>query len=115
MATRVDSKYEADGGGIHPLRLTVPYAEIAGTEPAGPVTDDDHIIVNKGKRKFGITPRHVVAVRVTGTGDASFRRYAKVILRSIADISGATYAPRASITINGNPYTIIRVVQEQAV
>lgn len=106
------TKYEAENGDIHPLRLTASYAAAAGTVPGGAVTNPIPAKVSKGNREFGLRPRGVRLSRTIGTGATAFTKTGFLPLRSKADATSETYAENSDITVDGITWTIVSRVPE---
>lgn len=112
MANYVKSKYEADNGTIHPIRLSSTAAAQAGTEPGGAVSSNIPAKVSKGNREFGLRPRGVRLYRSVGTAPNLFNKYKFLPLRSIADATDADYAPEAVVAIDGVSWKVAARVPE---
>lgn len=69
------TKYEADSGEIHPIRLDDDRLSAAGTPPAGDITNDASVKISKSRREFGIRPRGVSLVRTRGSAPNQFKVY----------------------------------------
>lgn len=108
----VRTKYEAENGQIHPLRLSAPYAASAGTEPGTPTTSSIPAKVSKGNREFGLRPRGVRLARTVGTGANAFTKSSFLPLRSKADASSSLYADNADVTVGGIVWTVVSRVAE---
>lgn len=100
MAFR-NKKYESDAGDIHPIRISSGYEAAAGAEPSGEINNDIKVKVTKTNREHGLRPRLVVVSRTVGTGDNTFKRYARIPM-----LTEAAYdAFAVPISINGLSYT----------
>jgi hypothetical protein len=109
----VRTKYEADSGTIHPLRLTTAYAAAAGTVPTGAIDNNvPRAQVSKSNREFGLRPRGVRLARLVGTAPNQFYKYAFLPLRSIADFTSPDYAIGETVTINSVSWEIIEKREE---
>lgn len=91
MARMQRSKYKADGGTIHPIRLReATFTAVQGTEPTGDINSIVRAKVTRSKREFGLRPRGVVIARIRGTGDDTFTEYARLPVLDPQDFNSAT-------------------------
>jgi len=74
----VSTKYEADSGDIHPIRIGDENVAFAGAAPSGEIDNDIRVKVTKTNREFGLRPRYVVLARTVGTTPNDFKRYKRV-------------------------------------
>ena len=107
MAAFVDTLYLSDKNVKHPIRLTPDYAAAAGSPPASGGSSDIKAKVTKTNREFGIRPRRVILSRTVGTGDSSFRKYAKLPVLTLTTFNSDAYALGASIDIGGTTYDVV--------
>lgn len=112
MVALVKTKYEADSGDIHQLKLTPAFAAAAGTEPTGAVTNDISVKVSKSNREYGLRPRGVSLARTVGTAPNTFVKYTFLPLRSIADYTATAYRKGATVTINSVAWEVVGKVPE---
>lgn len=106
------TKYEANDGEIHPMRLNSLSVGSAGTLPAGVISNRIPAKVTKGNREFGLRPRGVRLVRTVGTAPNTFTRSAFLPLRSIVDADAPAYKEFEQITINTVVWTVGAFVPE---
>jgi len=106
------TKYEADNGEIHPIRLNTLTAAVAGTAPEGATTSDIIAKVSKSNREFGIRPRGVILTRTVGTAPDTFTRRRFLPVLTEAAWGGSGFAPDATITINSIAWKVLRKVPE---
>lgn len=67
MARMKNTKYKADGGSIHPIRVRqATYDAVLATEPTGEITSQVRAKISKSKREFGLRPRMVLIARTRG-------------------------------------------------
>lgn len=107
MAALIRTKYEADSGLIHPLKLTPDYAAAAGTEPAGDPNSRIKAHISKSNRQHGLRPRGVTLARTVGTAPDTFVKYTFLPLRSQADATSAAYNTGASVTVAGSTWEVV--------
>lgn len=100
MAFR-NKKYESDAGDIHPIRISSGYEAVAGAEPSGEINNDIKVKITKTNREHGLRPRYVVVSRTIGTGDNTFKRYARIAMLTEAAYDAFT----VPVTLNGLSYT----------
>ena len=112
MVAFVQTKYEADSGDIHGIRLTPDYSAAAGTAPTGDVNNSIKVKVSKTNREFGIRPRGVRLSRTVGTAPDTFKKYAFLPVLGAVEFAGAGFAIGTTITIGGIDYTVIAKVPE---
>lgn len=112
MAAFSNSKYEDDSGEIHPIRLRAETLAAAGAVPAGAVTSSIRAQITKTNREFGLRPRMVSLSRTEGEGDAAQRITAKIPVLQAATFEGATFAIGASVTYDGQTWTVTSKLPE---
>lgn len=112
MPARTRTKYESDGGDIHPISLTAAYAAAAGTAPTGAIDNDIQVKVTKTNREFGLRPRGVRLYRVLGTAPNTFVRYTFLPVLTETAWSGNGFAPETAITINSIEWKVLKRVSE---
>lgn len=107
MPARTDTKYESDTGSIHRILLTPAYAASAGTPPAGAVDSDIRPKVSKTNGEFGLRPRGVNLSRTVGTAPDTFKKYAFLPVLSAVAFAGNTFAPGATVSIDGVDWKVV--------
>lgn len=112
MASRVRTKYESNGGDIHPISLTTDYAAAAGTAPTGAISNDIQVKVTKTNREFGLRPRGVRLYRTVGTAPNTFNRYAFLPVLTEAVWEGNTFNPETEKTIGTVTWKVLKRVAE---
>lgn len=70
-----NTRYEADSGDIHPIRLNSTRVTAAGTAPTGAITSSVKVKISKSSREYGIRPRGLRLTRTIGTAPNTFKRY----------------------------------------
>ena len=91
MARMKNTKYKADGGTIHPIRVRqATFATIQGTEPTGDISSNVRAKISKSKREFGLRPRMVLIARTRGTGEDTFTEYATLPVLDPEDFNSST-------------------------
>lgn len=110
MTIQTITKYEANGGSIHKIRLTSKTVTIAGAAPSGDVDSDIPAKVSKSNGEFGIRPRGLRLTRVVGTGATAFRQYAFVPVLTQTVWNG--FEVNGTVTYDGNSWTIATKVNE---
>lgn len=112
MVAFVDTKYESDSGDIYPIRLSPKIAAVAGTAPSGETNRDISVKVSRSVREYGGKPRRVRAARTIGTAPDTARKYITIPVLRATDFVSATFANRATITVDGEDYTIVSQTEE---
>lgn len=112
-----DSKYEADGGDIHYIRLDAGATAVANnTAPTGAINSDIKCKVSKTNREHGLRPRMVrLRRRITaGTGDTAVTasKYARVPILTEAAFSNAAFNIGAEVTYKTQTWTVVGKVAE---
>lgn len=107
MVAQVRTKYEADSGTIHSLKMSPAYAAVAGTEPAGDANSRIKVQISKGNREHGLRPRGVRLARTIGVAPNTFVKYTFLPLRSQADAVNAAYRNGATVAIGGTDWEVI--------
>jgi len=107
-------KYETDAGTIGRIRISdASAAALANAEPAGAV-DDPNVFAfasNPGsKRKKQLNARGVKLGRTVGTAPNTFTRYTFLPILTKARLDAI--AIDATVTLNGNEYTVRDKVNE---
>lgn len=110
MTVQTLTKYEADGGTIHKIRLTAKTVTIAGTAPTEDVDSPVPAKVSKSDGEYGVRPRGIRITRVVGTGAAAFRQYAFVPVLTPTTWDGLS--ENSTVTYDGNSWTIATKVPE---
>lgn len=91
MARMKNTKYKADGGSIHPIRVRqATFDTIQGTEPTGEVSSQVRAKISKSKREFGLRPRMVLIARTRGAGADTFTEYATLPVLDPDDFNSST-------------------------
>lgn len=91
MARMKNSKYKADGGTIHPIRVRqATFTAIQGTEPTDDINSNIRAKISKSKREFGLRPRMVLIARTRGTGEDTFTEYATLPVLDPDDFNSST-------------------------
>lgn len=112
MVANVNTRYEADGGDIHPIRLRPDTAAVAGTAPAGAITSSIRTKVSKGNREFGIRPRGVTISRTLGTAPDTFTVTQFIPCLTPAAYGVTPFVVGATITYQANPWTVVSLRPE---
>lgn len=105
------SKYLADDGEIHFIRISPQVAAVANNDPpAGAVTSNIKVKVSKTNREFGLRPRFV---RVAREVDVDTETRNLVIYRTIPVLTptafnSASFALNAVVSYEGDNYTVIQ-------
>lgn len=99
-----DYLYEADdGSNSYLIRLDTDNATVAGAVVGVP-SDGFHVYANGSRRKFGINPRHIIAKRVVGTGNAAKTFSTRLAICTPTAFDGLEEGE--AVTINGVAYTV---------
>lgn len=107
MPAYISTKYEANNGDIHFIRLSPDYAAQAGNPPAGGVNTNVKAKISKSNREFGIRPRRVILSRTVGTEPDTFKKYTSLPVLTQTAFNTATYALGETITIDQNTWIIV--------
>lgn len=99
-------KYENDDGGIHTIRLSAARGAVAGTPPAGAVTEDVSVQVSRGAREYGLRPRGVVLTRLIGTAPDQFTRRSFLPVLTKTAYESEAFAKEKTLTIGSVTWTI---------
>ena len=106
------TKYEADNGQVHPIRLQPDTLTAAGSVPAGGVTSPISADIRKSKREYGLGPRGVSASRTVGTAPDTFKKRIFIPVLVKADYASGSFIPGGQITYKGQSYTIDSLIPE---
>ena len=100
------SKYQADGGDIHPIRLSQASLDAAGAPPGGAVDNQIIAKVSKGNREFGLRPRGVNLTREVGSAPNIIirRKFLPVLTETAYD--SATFAVGAVVAVGGTDWEV---------
>lgn len=112
MPAKVQTKYEADNGGIYTILLSPDYAAQAGTPPTGVVTSALKVKVSKGNKEFGLRPRGVKLARTVGTAPDTFKKYSFLPVLTPAEFITSAYALGTEITIGGVVWIVVGIQPE---
>lgn len=107
MAAFTKTKYEADSGDIHPIRLRAETAAVAGTAPGGAVTNSIRAVVRKGRNKSGLGARGVTAARTRGTGNDTFQEFIFIPCLTPGAFGAGNFVVGATITYKTFTYTVV--------
>ena len=105
------SKYEANNGTIHPIRLNSKTADVAGnTAPTGATSSEIYAKISKSNREFGIRPRLVTGVNTTeitqGEETYVFRKRVSIPILTKSVYDGAVFDIGATFEYDGEDYTV---------
>lgn len=104
----VNTKYEADNGDIHPIRLNTATAGAAGAAPSGAVSNPVKCKVSKTNREFGLRPRGLLLSRDVGTAPNNFKKY-----RFLPILTATQFQqPESTYNIGGTTWTFVSKVPE---
>lgn len=112
MANFIRTKYQADDGTVHALRLSQAKSVIAGAAPAGAVNSSVKAKVSKSNREFGIRPRGVTIAMEVGADPDTFQKYAFIPILTETVYESAAYQLNANLTYDGDVWQIISRVAE---
>lgn len=110
MAVQTITKYEANGGSIHKIRLSSRTVPLAGSAPSGDVDSDIPAKVSKSNGEFGIRPRGIRITRVVGTGDTAYRQYAFVPILTAS--TWDEFSAGETVSYNGASWVVATKVNE---
>lgn len=99
----VSTRYQADNGDIHPIRLSLETAAAAGAAPTGDITSPIRAKVSKTNREFGLRPRGLVLSRDVGTAPDIVKRYKFLPILTAT----AFQNPPGGYTINGVAWEVV--------
>lgn len=100
------TRYEADSGDIHQIRMSAARIAVAGDPPAGAVSNDINVKVSKTNREFGLRPRGVVLGREIGAAGDVATKYAFLPVLTPAAFATPAFAKGAEITYDGETWEI---------
>lgn len=113
MANFITTRYLADSGDIHPMRIQEDRVIAADPVPSGPVSPFVATVkISKGNRAFGIRPRGVRLKRVSGTAPDQRTRYTFLPVRTPEAWAEPAFNPNATIVIGANSWTVVDRVNE---
>lgn len=107
MASFSNTKYEADDGTIHAIRLRPETVAIAGAAPGGAVDSSIKVKVTKSNREFGIRPRSITISQTKGTDPDTFKVYATIPILTEAAFAAAPAQLGAEVTYDGDTWTVV--------
>jgi hypothetical protein len=107
MAAYTNTKYEADDGSIHAIRLRAATAAVAGAAPTGAVDSDIKVKVTKTNREFGIRPRSITISQTKGEGEDTFKIYATIPILTETAFDAAANQLGATVNYNGETWTVV--------
>lgn len=113
MPAKVKTKYEANNGDVHQIVLTPEYAAVAGTAPAGDVTNDIKVKVSKTTREYGLKPRRVTLARTIGSDPDTFVKYSLLPVLTQTAFQSGTFALGATVTIDEVAWEIVAKIPEK--
>jgi len=111
------TKYEADAGTIHVLRMSAGRIAAAGNAPpAAEINSPIKAKISKSNKEFGLKPRGIRLNRTltagSGANIVTSVRYAFLPILTKAIFDGATLAAETTITIGSIVWTIGERVAE---
>ena len=107
-----NTTYEADNGEIHPLRLAFDTLSAAGGVPSGAVTSSIRPKISKARSEYGMSPRCVVATRLRGTAPDLFTERIRIPILTLELWASAAFQIGATLSYQGNTYTIVSRINE---
>lgn len=108
----VGAKYEADSGEIHPIRISAPYYNAAGTPPSGNITSNIKVKSSKSNREHGIRPRGANLARVVGSEPDTFTKNAFLPILLASEFNTGDFIPGGTVTIDSVEWTIVSLKAE---
>lgn len=112
MSEYVKTKYLADNGQIHPIRLTIPYFYWGGLPPEGGLTSRIPAMVTKSTSRHGLRPRGFKLYRVTGVSPNTRIVYGFCPLLTREWYDAPWAAPEVEWEVDGLPWRIQALVPE---
>lgn len=106
------TKYEADNGDIHPIRIDSTRIAAAGTAPTEAQTSSVFAKISKTNREFGLRPRGLRLVRTVGTAPDTFKKYTFLPILTEAAFGGTGSSVGSEITIDTVVWTVAAKVPE---
>lgn len=98
--------YTSDDGDKKSIRLASETAT-AGGFSQGATDDDDSVKVSKSNREFGQRPRRVRLSRNTGSEADPNIKYKTLPVATITAYGSAAYNKGATVTIDGEAWTVV--------
>lgn len=114
MAAQTRTKYESDGGLVHPIRMSPEKAALAGTAPTGAVDSSVSAMISKGNSEFGIRPRGVTLSYTVGTGATAYSKSVFLPVLTETAYDSAAFAIDATITYKGIACKVSAKVAERS-
>jgi hypothetical protein len=108
----VDRIYTANDGETHAIRLDAARATAGGFTAGGTATSDIKAKVSKSNREHGLRPRMVSLRKNDGTDEEPNYSYSRLPVATEAAFNGAGFARNATISIDGDSWTVVGKIQE---
>lgn len=102
MPAYTRTKYQADSGFVHAIRINPITVTLAGAAPVDPVDSEVRVKISKGNREFGIRPRRIKIGKTFGVAPNTFVRTAYIAVLTPATFAAATHQLNAVVTYKGD-------------
>lgn len=107
MATFVSTKYEADDGEIHPIRLSPDTAAVSGNPPpSGVVTNRISASTSKSRRGYGLHARRVNIKKTVSAANGTATIFSQVPLLTPGAGTSPAFAAGATVTYLSQVWTV---------
>ena len=107
-----NTRYEADNGDIHPIRIDSTRVAAAGAAPTGAITSSVKVKISKTGREYGIRPRGLRLTRTLGTAPDTFKRSTFLPILSEAVFNAQATGDDQTKEIGGVTWTVAGKVPE---
>ena len=107
MPANIKTRYETDGGDIHPITMKPATYTVAGTPPSGTPTQNIKVQISKSSRSYGLKPRGLTLSRTLGTAPDTFTKSAFLPILTPADFALPGNQNGSSITIGGVIWIVV--------
>jgi len=106
MGLKTNTKYEADAGTIHRIKVDSTRTSVIGTPPTGAIDSRVSAMQSRAKGEYGLKPRGVMLSRTVGTAPNSFKKFTFLPVLTETAFGGSTFNIGETITINSVAWTV---------
>lgn len=106
------SKYEADNGTVHRIRISADRLAKAGTVPAGAIDSPISVKISKSNRETGLRPRGVRLTRPLNPTATDKIYYSFLPVLTAAGLEAAAFSIGATIQIGSTDWKVLAKVNE---
>ena len=108
-----NTKYEADNGQIHRIKIDDERFTHVGTPPSGTLDSKISVKLSKHRGGYGLKPRGVVLSRVLGTAPNTFKKFSFLPVLTVTAFATSAFDVGATITIGSTAWTVESKQDEQ--